>query len=147
MAQGLNWERDGRHWPHRERSHFVAAAGLRWHVQHWPAPAPGAPLLLLIHGTGSATHTWRHLAPVLAPHFELLAMDLPGHGFSGPAVADSHGHGASLGGMARGVTALLATCGAGRAGCWGIRRAQPSPSAWRCRRPPPAPRRAGHRRA
>lgn len=112
MAQSLNWDRDGRHWPHRERSHFIAAAGLRWHVQHWPPPAPGAPLLLLIHGTGSATHTWRHLAPALAPHFELLAMDLPGHGFSGPAVADHHGHGASLGGMARGVTAMLAAWGA-----------------------------------
>lgn len=112
MAQGLNWDRDGAHWPHRERSHFTPAAGLRWHVQHWPAPQPGAPLLLLIHGTGSATHTWRHLAPLLAPHFELLAMDLPGHGFSGPAVADSYGHGASMAGMARGVAALLAAWGA-----------------------------------
>jgi magnesium chelatase accessory protein len=112
MAQGLVWERDGRHWPHRSRSHFIEAAGLRWHVQHWPAPQPGAPLLLLIHGTGSATHTWRHLAPLLAPHFELLAMDLPGHGFSGAAVADAHGHGASMAGMARGVAALLAAWGA-----------------------------------
>ncbi len=114
MAQGLNWDRDGRHWPHRAHSHFIAAAGLRWHAQHWPAPVPGAPLLLLIHGTGSATHTWRHLAPLLAPHFELLAMDLPGHGFSGPAAADSHGHGhgASMAGMAHGVTALLAAWGA-----------------------------------
>jgi len=112
MAQGLNWDRDGRHWPHRERSHFIAAAGLRWHVQHWPAPRPGAPLLLLIHGTGSATHTWRHLAPLLAPHAELLAMDLPGHGFSGPAAADGPVHGASMAGMARGVTALMAAWGA-----------------------------------
>jgi magnesium chelatase accessory protein len=112
MAQDLNWERDGRHWPHRERSHFIAAAGLRWHVQHWPAPAAGAPLLLLIHGTGSATHTWRRLAPLLAPHCELLALDLPGHGFSGPAVAAGPDHGASMAGMARGVTALLAAWGA-----------------------------------
>jgi magnesium chelatase accessory protein len=114
MAQGLVWERDGLHWPHRAHSRFIAAAGLRWHVQHWPAPQPGAPLLLLIHGTGSATHTWRHLAPLLAPHLELLAMDLPGHGFSGAAVAepDGQGHGASMVGMARGVTALLAVLGA-----------------------------------
>jgi magnesium chelatase accessory protein len=112
MAQGLDWERDGRNWPHRERSHFIVAAGLRWHVQHWPAPAPGAPMLLLIHGTGSATHTWRHLAPLLAPHAELLALDLPGHGFSGPAVAGHHDHGASMAGMARGVAALLAAWGA-----------------------------------
>ena len=112
MVQGLNWDREGRRWPHRERSHFIEAAGLRWHVQHWPAPRPGAPLLLLIHGTGSATHTWRHLAPLLAPRFELLAMDLPGHGFSGPADAAGAAHGASMAGMAGGVTALLAAWGA-----------------------------------
>jgi magnesium chelatase accessory protein len=112
MAQDLVWERDGLHWPHRERSHFIAAAGLRWHVQHWPAPVPGAPLLLLVHGTGSATHTWRHLAPLLALHVELLAMDLPGHGFSGSAPPDRNREGASMAGMAHGVTALLAAWGA-----------------------------------
>ena len=112
MAQGLIWERDGRHWPHRERSHFIEAAGLRWHVQQWPAPSAGAPLLLLIHGTGSATHTWRHLAPLLAPHVAVMAMDLPAHGFSAPAGRDDNGDGASMAGMARGVAALLAASGA-----------------------------------
>ena len=107
-ATGLVWERDGRDWPHRERSHFVEAAGLRWHLQHWPGPRDGAPLLLLIHGTGSATHSWRSLAPLLAERVAVLAMDLPGHGFSGAAPGD----GASMAGMAQGVTALLAAWGA-----------------------------------
>jgi magnesium chelatase accessory protein len=108
MAAGLDWERDGRDWPHREQSHFVEAAGLRWHLQHWPGPRADAPLLLLIHGTGSATHSWRALAPLLAERTAVLAMDLPGHGFSGPAPGD----GASMAGMAAGVTALLAAWGA-----------------------------------
>ena len=108
MAAGLDWERDGRDWPHRERSHFVEAAGLRWHLQHWPGPQPDAPLMLLIHGTGSATQSWRGLAPLLAQRLAVLSLDLPGHGFSGPAPGD----GASMAGMARGVTALLAARGA-----------------------------------
>jgi magnesium chelatase accessory protein len=108
VPQGLVWERDGQHWPHHERSRFVDVAGQRWHVQQWPLPRgakeqPAGPLLLL-HGTGASTHSWRGLAPLLAQHFEVMALDLPGHGFSGPAQHD----GASLPGMARDVGALLA---------------------------------------
>ncbi len=40
------------------------------------------PVLLLIHGTGAATHSWRALAPLLAKQFEVVAIDLPGHGFT-----------------------------------------------------------------
>jgi magnesium chelatase accessory protein len=40
------------------------------------------PCLLLLHGTAAATHSWRDLAPLLAPHFTLIAPDLPGHGFT-----------------------------------------------------------------
>jgi magnesium chelatase accessory protein len=40
------------------------------------------PGLLLIHGTGSSTHSWRKVMPLLAPHYTVLAVDLPGHGFS-----------------------------------------------------------------
>jgi putative magnesium chelatase accessory protein len=72
------WESTGRDWPNRDASRFVRAAGLRWHVQimgHGPA-------LLLVHGTGAATHSWRDLAPLLAPYFTVVAPDLPGHGFS-----------------------------------------------------------------
>jgi magnesium chelatase accessory protein len=113
MARSLNWEIDGRQWPNRGRSRFIDAGGLRWHVQHWPGLFPGAPLLLLVHGTGSATHSWRRLAPLLAPHFELLAMDLPGHGFSGPAPGGrANPDGAGMHGMARRVAALLSALGA-----------------------------------
>ena len=108
----MNWQREGPSWPHHERSRFVDAAGQRWHVQQWPAPAAGAPLLLLLHGTGASTHSWRDLAPLLAKRAGVVTIDLPGHGFSGPAARDAPGDGATLPGMARGVRALMAVIGA-----------------------------------
>jgi len=74
----LRWENEGRDWPNREASRFVRAAGLTWHVQ---AMGQG-PSLLLVHGTGAATHSWRDLAPLLAERFAVVAPDLPGHGFT-----------------------------------------------------------------
>ena len=40
------------------------------------------PTLLLVHGTGASTHSWAGLAPLLADRFTVVAVDLPGHGFS-----------------------------------------------------------------
>ncbi len=95
----LNWERDGRDWPNRAASRFVRAAGLRWHVQRMGA----GPTLLLLHGTGSSTHSWRALMPLLAARFDVIAPDLPGHGFTDrPA-----GHRLSLPAMSRAVGELL----------------------------------------
>ncbi|HYI70494.1 MAG TPA: alpha/beta fold hydrolase BchO [Skermanella sp.] len=94
------WEVEGRAWPNREASSFVQAAGLRWHVQRMGQ----GPTLLLIHGTGAATHSWRGLAPLLARHFTILAPDLPGHGFTDPLP----GHRLSLPGMAQALGGLLA---------------------------------------
>jgi len=99
----LDWSTDGADWPNREASRFVDAGGVRWHVQQMGQ----GPVLLLLHGTGSATHTWRALAPLLAPHFTLVALDLPGHGFSStPPSAQM-----SLSGMAGAVAELLGTLG------------------------------------
>lgn len=77
-GDGPSWEREGRDWPNRESSRFVAAAGLRWHVQQMGT----GPVALLVHGTGAATHSWRDLAPLLAERFTVVAPDLPGHGFT-----------------------------------------------------------------
>ncbi len=78
---GLDWERDGRDWPHREHSRFVQSGvtGIRWHVQVMGS----GPVLLLVHGTGASAHSFRDLLPVLAGRFTVVAPDLPGHGFSG----------------------------------------------------------------
>jgi magnesium chelatase accessory protein len=96
---GLVWSKDGADWPNRDASHFVEAAGVRWHVQRMGEGPP----LLLIHGTGAATHSWRGLLPLLAQHFSVVAPDLPGHGFT-PSPPP---HRLSLPGMAADLGALL----------------------------------------
>ena len=97
------FEREGADWPHREASRFVEASGLTWHVQTFGNPA--APALLLLHGTGAATHSWRGLAPLLAQDFFVVAPDLPGHGFTDPLPSNR----LSLPGMAAAVGDLLST--------------------------------------
>ena len=72
------WERLAKDWPHRAASQFVAAGGIEWHVQIMGA----GPWALLLHGTGASTHSFRDLAPALARDFSVLAIDLPGHGFT-----------------------------------------------------------------
>ena len=109
MRQRLDFATDGAHWPHRDLSRFVTAAGLRWHVQHAPHPDPDAPTVLLLHGTGASTHSWRELIPLLQPQVAVLALDLPGHGFSAMPDASAVPELCSLPGMARGVAALLQT--------------------------------------
>ena len=103
MSECLIWERDGRDWPHRETSHFVQAGGLRWHVQQLGC----GPVMLLIHGTGAATHSWRDLAPLLAQSFTLVSADLPAHAFTETPPA----RGLSLPGMAASMAALVDTLG------------------------------------
>jgi magnesium chelatase accessory protein len=104
MADRPRWEHEGRHWPNREASRFIRAGGFRWHVQ----VAGDGPALLLLHGTGAATHSWRDLLPLLAAHFTVIAPDLPGHGFTDTPPA----HALSLPGMAGAVQALLAALAA-----------------------------------
>ncbi len=99
MTAALDWARDGAHWPHRGASRFVDAGSCHWHVQVLRA-APGQPVLWLLHGTGAASHSWRALMDLLAPHATLVVPDLPGHGFSGPLPQTS------LPAMARALAAL-----------------------------------------
>ena len=75
---GLVWSRDGADWPNRAASRFVRAGGLDWHVQR---SGTGPPMLML-HGTGASTHSWNTLLPMLAQDYEVIALDLPGHGFT-----------------------------------------------------------------
>lgn len=101
MHDQLNWQRDGAAWPNRTASRFVDAAGLRWHVQQMGE----GPTLLLLHGTGAATHSWRDLAPLLAQHFTVFAPDLPGHGFTERMPFEK----LSLSGMSAAINELLTT--------------------------------------
>ena len=78
MTAKPDWEKDGQDWPNRNASRFIQASGLTWHVQ----VAGAGPVLLLLHGTGAATHSWRDVLPQLAETFTVVAPDLPGHGFT-----------------------------------------------------------------
>ena len=46
------------------------------------AGAFAAPTVLLLHGFPTSSHMFRDLIPLLAPHFRVIAPDLPGFGFS-----------------------------------------------------------------
>lgn len=77
-ALDFDWDVEGLDWPHREASRFVNRGGFSWHVQTMGS----GPVALLLHGTGSSTHSFRELMPLLAAKFTVIAPDLPGHAFT-----------------------------------------------------------------
>ncbi len=95
----MQWDIDGKTWPNAGASRFVARNGFRWHVQTMGE----GPDMLLLHGTGASTHSWRKLMPLLAGKFRLIVPDLPGHGFS---IAPPE-HNFTLPGMAQALSGLL----------------------------------------
>ena len=74
----MDWARHRADWPMAEASRFVISAPHRWHVQILGS----GPDLMLIHGAGGASQSWRHLAPRLGQFYRVIMMDLPGQGFS-----------------------------------------------------------------
>ena len=65
-------------WPLKEYSEFVHCAGTLWHTQRIGA----GPVILLLHGTGSSTHSMAGIAEHLSDQFTCLLVDLPGQGFT-----------------------------------------------------------------
>lgn len=94
------WDRDGKDWPLRQYSRFQTRGKLRWHIQE---AGEGKPILLL-HGTGASTHSWRHIIEPLAKTNRVIALDLPGQGFTFAANPASY----SLRGMSAAIADLLA---------------------------------------
>lgn len=94
-----DWDSLGHDWPNRQHSKFVRSRGQTFHVQR----AGKGRSILLLHGTGSATHTWRDVFPRLAQQADTIAIDLPGHGFSSHPGYER----LSLPGMARDIGALM----------------------------------------
>jgi magnesium chelatase accessory protein len=88
-----------RNWPDQTASRYVSAGDFNWHVRI----SGSGPVLLLVHGTGSSSHTWNHLVPELSRTFTVVAPDLPGQGLSRNAPGSAH----SLPGMCTELTKLL----------------------------------------
>ena len=66
-------------WPNRAKSKFINVDNYVWHIQKFGSDSTR---LLLIHGTGASSHSWFPLTETLKPDFEILSLDLPGHGFT-----------------------------------------------------------------
>lgn len=86
-----------------EFSRFVTHPPHRWHIQETGT----GPTLLLIHGAGGATQSWRGVFPLLAQHYHVIAVDLPGQGFSQSGAR----HRLGLRPMAEDLTSLVASEG------------------------------------
>ena len=74
----MDWPEDAAGWPLAERSRFIEGPVHRWHVQE----AGSGPTILLLHGAAGATQSWRGLFPLLIDRAHVVALDLPGHGFT-----------------------------------------------------------------
>lgn len=70
--------RDAKDWPHADLSRMILHRPHRWHVQI----AGQGPDVLLLHGAGGSAHSFRDLIPLLARDHRVIALDLPGQGFT-----------------------------------------------------------------
>ena len=95
----MQWANYRSTWPHAQHSQFIQAGGIQWHAQIMGQ----GPVLLLLHGTGSGSFSWRGLMPLLSAHFQVIAPDLPGHAFTSRGPEGS----LSMQGMSEGLRALL----------------------------------------
>lgn len=68
-------------WPGRQ----VEVGAARIHVRTTPTDNPAAEPALFVHGLGGSAHNWTDFAGVLRHRLAIDAIDLPGHGRSGPA--------------------------------------------------------------
>lgn len=74
----MRWPTDLKDWPLTAHSRRVLHRPHRWHVQEDGT----GPTILLIHGAGGATQSFRGLFPLLAQTHHVVAVDLPGQGFT-----------------------------------------------------------------
>jgi len=66
-------------------------------------PAGGAPTLVLVHGVGASRAVWAPVLGSLAARYDVLAIDLPGHGASAPLPPGGDASCAGLAAELRGV--------------------------------------------
>ncbi len=63
------------------RSFRIPFQGRQIAVREWK-PAQTAPGLVLVHGNGAHARWWDFIAPLLLPHYHIVAFDFPGMGDS-----------------------------------------------------------------
>lgn len=61
-------------------SHYIEVDGVNVHVRFL---GDGDPIVLL-HGSFASLHTWDTWQQAMSPYFMTIAIDLPGHGLTGP---------------------------------------------------------------
>lgn len=67
-----------RNWPNSDLSRRIIGPVHRWHVQE----SGQGKTILLLHGAGGSTHNYRDIIAPLAEEFHVVAIDLPGQGFT-----------------------------------------------------------------
>lgn len=69
-----------------ETSRFVELDGIEVHYEAWgldaPVPEPIPVAIVLLHGFGASTFSWRLVAPALAARLPVVAFDRPGFGLT-----------------------------------------------------------------
>lgn len=74
----MKWRGDLAGWPMGDLSRKVLCRPHRWHIQE----AGEGDIILLLHGAGGATQSWRGIFSHLAQTHRVIAIDLPGQGFT-----------------------------------------------------------------
>lgn len=75
----------------RHEGRFVNVGGTRIYLEE--AGPPGGPAVVLIHGMGSSSFSWRSTLPALAAAgYHVIAPDLPGFGLSEKRLDTDHSH-------------------------------------------------------
>ena len=81
----MNWEKEKISWPHSNLSLFLDSYPHIWHIQDtisYKKNTKKLPTVLLIHGAGASTHSWRLILNKMESAFRVILVDLPGHGFT-----------------------------------------------------------------
>lgn len=66
-----------------EQSNFAVVNGVNLHLRVWESQGSSSGNILLVHGYGGSTYSWRYTAPALnEAGYRVVAVDLPGFGLS-----------------------------------------------------------------
>lgn len=67
-------------------SNFVKINGADIHYRVESANSHPKPTLILLHGVAASLHTWDGWVAEMAEHFQIIRLDLPGFGLTGPVL-------------------------------------------------------------